>query len=134
MTHISVSFMALTSSRPKRKVSGRRYVAYRKKRAFETRRLPTMTKLDETKKSTLKTMGGHKKQILLTANIANVYNPKDKKYKKVKIKSIIDNSANRHFIRRNILTKGAIIDTEAGKAKVTSRPGQEGTVNAVLIE
>ncbi len=125
--------MALTKSRPRRKVSGSRYVDYRKKRAYEKRRLPTMTKLGETKKSELRTRGGHKKQLLLTADIVNLYNPKDKKYKKVKIKAIVDNSANRHFIRRNILTKGAVIETEAGKAKVTSRPGQEGSVNAVLL-
>ena len=37
-------------------------------------------------------------------------------------------------VRRNILTKGAIIETDAGKAKITNRPGQEGTVNAVLVE
>ncbi|MEK6848627.1 MAG: 30S ribosomal protein S8e, partial [Nanoarchaeota archaeon] len=41
--------------------------------------------------------------------------------------------ANRHFIRRNIMTKGSVIDTELGKARITSRPGQDGVVNAVLI-
>lgn len=126
--------MTLTSTRPRRKVSGSRYVAYRKKRTFESRRLPTLTKLSETRKASLRGQGGSKKTILLTANIANIYNPKEKKYIKAKIKTIVDNAANRHFIRRNILTKGAIIDTEAGKARVTSRPGQEGTVNAILIE
>ncbi|MEM2426420.1 MAG: hypothetical protein QXE83_05420 [Archaeoglobaceae archaeon] len=32
------------------------------------------------------------------------------------------------------MTKGAIIQTEIGKAKVTNRPSQEGIINAVLIE
>lgn len=126
--------MALTRTRSKRKVTGRRYVAYRKKRKYEKRRLPTLTKLGEKKASALKTQGGHKKTILLNVNVANVYDPKAKKYKKAKIKAIADNAANRHFVRRNILTKGAIIETDVGKAKVTSRPGQEGTVNAVLVE
>ncbi|MEK6949175.1 MAG: 30S ribosomal protein S8e, partial [Nanoarchaeota archaeon] len=49
------------------------------------------------------------------------------------IKTISGNPANRHFVRRNIMTKGAIIETEKGKARITSRPGQDGAVNAVLI-
>ena len=30
--------------------------------------------------------------------------------------------------------KGAIIETSAGKARITNRPSQEGQINAVLIE
>ena len=56
------------------------------------------------------------------------------KSSKVKIKSVVENPADMHFVRRNIITKGAIIETEKGKAKVTSRPSQDGIVNAVLIE
>ena len=56
-----------------------------------------------------------------------------KKYKKVKILEIISNEANRHFIRRNILTKGTIVKTELGNVRITSRPGQVGTVNGVLV-
>jgi len=47
---------------------------------------------------------------------------------------VLENPANRHFVRRNILTKGTIIETVKGKAKITGRPGQEGMVNAVLIK
>ena len=36
-------------------------------------------------------------------------------------------------MRRNIINKGAIIDTGLGKAKVTSRPGQTGIVSAILL-
>ena len=35
---------------------------------------------------------------------------------------------------RGIITKGALIETELGKAIVTSRPGQDGVVNALLVE
>ncbi|PIN80695.1 30S ribosomal protein S8e [Candidatus Woesearchaeota archaeon CG10_big_fil_rev_8_21_14_0_10_34_8] len=125
--------MALTNKRPKRKVSGGRYISYRKKRVKEIRRLPVLTKLGETIKRVRKTLGGNQKEMLLSAELANVYDPKSKKMKVVKIKSVLENSANRHFVRRNIITKGTVIDTEAGKAKVTSRPCQEGTVNATLI-
>lgn len=119
--------------RPNRKVSGGRYHDYQKKRANQGRRLATLTKLGEKKKVSIRTLGGARKSLLLQCNMANVYNPKEKKYVVAKIKTITDNAANRHFVRRNILTKGAIIETEIGKARVTSRPGQEGTVNAVLI-
>lgn len=126
--------MALTSRRSKRKITGGRYHDYQKKRANQSRRIPTLTKLADKKAITLRQIGGSKKTLLLSCNLANVYNPKEKKYSVVKIKTITENAANRHFVRRNILTKGAVIETEIGKAKVTSRPGQEGTVNAVLIQ
>ena len=47
--------------------------------------------------------------------------------------NVIENPSNPHLVRRNILTKGAVVETKLGKAKVTSRPGQEGTLNGVLI-
>ncbi|MBW3022802.1 30S ribosomal protein S8e, partial [Candidatus Woesearchaeota archaeon] len=55
-------------------------------------------------------------------------------YTKAKIKTVADSPANKHYVRRNIITKGAIVETDKGKAKITSRPGQDGTVNAVLIQ
>lgn len=126
--------MALTSSRPRRKITGGRYVAYRKKRVFELRREPTLTKLAAKKVMKLRGIGGSKKTVLMSSDTANVYNPKTKKYSKAKIKTIVENAANRHFIIRNIITKGTVIETDLGKAKVTSRPGQEGTINAVLLQ
>ncbi|MFH1332617.1 MAG: 30S ribosomal protein S8e [archaeon] len=125
--------MALTSDRPKRKATGGRYVAFRKKTISNTRSMPTLTKLSEKKKVVVRTKGGHAKTRLYSADTANVFDPKTKKSYKLKIKNITGNLANRHFIRQNIITKGAVIDTEKGKAKVTSRPGQEGTINAILI-
>jgi small subunit ribosomal protein S8e len=46
----------------------------------------------------------------------------------------VENPANKNYIRRNILTRGAVVMTELGKAKITSRPGQDGEVNAILVE
>jgi len=70
---------------------------------------------------------------LLSTDTANLFDPKTKKYEQIKIKEVVENPANRHFVRRNIMTKGTVIETEKGKAKITSRPGQDGNVNAVLI-
>jgi len=125
--------MAVTHKRAKRKASGGRYISFRKKRIFETGSLPTLTKLKERKSKTVRTKGGSVKFRLLGENIANVYDPKTKKCSKVKIKNIVENPANRHFVRRNIMTKGTIIETEKGKAKITNAPGQENVVNAILI-
>ena len=66
-------------------------------------------------------------------NIANLLDKKTNKYNKVKILNIIGNPANRNFVRRNIITKGTVLETDAGKAVVTSRPGQEGVINTVLV-
>lgn len=125
--------MAVAQSRSKRKESGGRYKAYRKKRQYELGRLPSLTKVEKRRVRRIRTMGSHHKIRLLSTDIANVLDPKTKKHQKVKIKTITDNPANKHFVRRNIMTKGSIIETELGKARVTSRPGQDGTVNAVLI-
>ena len=53
---------------------------------------------------------------------------------KVKILRILDTPANREFAKRDIIVKGSIIETEKGRAIVTSRPGQDGIVNAILLE
>lgn len=126
-------FMAVTQKRSKRKISGGRYRSWRKKRVYELGNLPSFTKLSKKAVKMVKTFGGNQKRVLLSGEIANVYNPKEKKYEKLKIDTILENPANRHFIRRNIITKGTIIKTEKGKARITNRPGQEGNINAVLI-
>jgi len=101
---------------------------------YELGNLPRLTKLGERKSKAIKGKFAKVKQILFNVDVANVYDPKNKKYSKAKIVTIVDNPANRNFIRRNIMNKGAIIKTEVGNARITSRPGQEGTVNAILID
>ena len=79
-------------------------------------------------------MGNNRKTIALTADIAYVVDPKTKKTTKTNIITVVENAANIHYVRRNIMNKGAIITTKIGKARITSRPGQSGTINAVLLE
>ena len=95
--------------------------------------LPTLTKIGAIKKRKIRAKGNNIKERLLTTDIANIYDPKTKKYYKAKIETVIDNPSNRNFVRQKIMTKGTIIKTEMGNAKITSRPGQEGTINAILI-
>ncbi|MDK2891641.1 30S ribosomal protein S8e [Methanohalophilus sp.] len=88
----------------------------------------------ETKRKNTKTRGGNRKVKLLQCNTANVTDPATGKTTVVSIENVVENEANVHYVRRNILTRGSVIQTSAGNAKVTSRPGQDGVVNAVLIE
>ncbi len=125
--------MTLTRNFKKRKVSGGRYIKSRKKKVRDTAGRPTLTLLGQVKRKLTRSRSSNIKARLLLTDLANVYNPKTKKYQKSKIKMVLENPANRHFVRRNIITRGTIIDTELGKARVTSRPGQEGSINAILI-
>jgi len=125
--------MVISQLRSKRKSSGGRYHDYRKKKQNEKGDLPTLTKLGEKKSKTVAGIGSTEKRKLLNANEANVLDSKTKKYVKAKIKAIVENPANRNYARRNIITKGTIIDTDKGKAKVTSRSGQDGNINAILM-
>jgi small subunit ribosomal protein S8e len=126
--------MAIDQSRSRLKSSGSRYIAFRKKRKSDLGSVPTLSKVGEVKKRSERTLGGSKRVRILEGNIANVLNQKTKKCVKAKIISVVENPANRQYVRRNIMTKGTIISTDKGKARITSRPGQEGAINAVLIE
>jgi len=78
--------------------------------------------------------GGDVQVRALRANVAAVTSPSTGETKKVAIQTVEANPANINYVRRNLLTRGAIIRTEIGRARITSRPGQDGVVNAVLIE
>jgi len=116
------------------KPTGGRIWARRKKRKRETGSEFIEARLGPAKRSKLRTMGGGEKFRLLGGDMANVMDPKTKQVKKAKILTVIENPANPHFVRRNVLTRGAVINTELGRARITNRPGQTGTIDAVLIE
>ncbi len=126
--------MVLSQQRSKRSPTGSRYIAARKKKQFELGGNPVNTKVGERKTRSTRTIGGNRKYKTLSEQTVLLSDPKTKKTEKVKIKSVLENSANRHFVRRNILTKGAVVETDKGKAKITSRPGQEGSISAVLVQ
>ena len=125
--------MAISQRRPKQKQTGAKYKALRKKRKSDLGRLPTMTKLGERACKAVRTLGGNTKQRLMHDNKLTVYDRKEKKSFTLAIKTVLENPANRHYVRRNIMTKGTIVETERGKVRITSRPGQDGTLCGVLI-
>lgn len=125
--------MALWQGQSKRSLSGRRIRNARGKRKFEIGRENHVTTIGAPKKKLVRTRGRNQKVRSLTTNIAYVVDPKTKKTTKTEISTVVENPANIHYVRRNIMNKGAIIQTKLGKAQITSRPGQQGTVNAVLL-
>ena len=124
--------MAISQHRARRKSSGGKYNEYRKKRVFELGSKPTLTLLGETTKKFERVRGGLIKTRLLRTNIVNVID-KQGKFHKATIKTVKENPADPNFTRRNIITKGSIVETNVGKVKITSRPGQVGTLNGTLI-
>jgi small subunit ribosomal protein S8e len=117
-----------------RKVTGGRRRPAAMKRRADIGGAPTDTHLGETRTRIVRTYGGNHVVVALRANYANVTNLKNGETKKVKIETVEKNTANPNYVRRNLLNKGAVIKTELGHARITSRPGQDGIINAVLLE
>ncbi len=115
-----------------KKITGGRYHKQRKKKKQERSGKNIAVKLGDEKKKTVRSIGGNKKTYLISADTVNLIIEKGKS-QKVKINNVLETPSNRFLARQNILRKGAIIETEQGKAKITNRPGQEGCVQAVLI-
>ena len=125
--------MVITQTRSKRKPSGGRYKQAKGKKLADQGRDPTFTLLGERRLTNIRGKAGRIKARLLKTNKANILNTKTKKYQVVEIEDVVENAANRNYVRRDIITKGTIIKTKLGNAKVTSRPAQDGTVNAVIV-
>jgi len=117
----------------KKKPSGGRKRAYRRKRKFEEGRFPAETILGEPKKKIVRGRGETTKIKALSDKYACVTDPKGGKTEKVEIMRVVRNPANIDYDRRGVITKGAVIETSLGLARVTSRPGQHGVIDAVLI-
>jgi len=129
--------MALWQGTSKRFLTGGRRRLARKKRKFEIAREQQYAFVDLARKDNglkhYRTKGHHQKVRILRAYIANVTDPKTGKTARSKILTVKESRNNPHFVTRNIVTRGAVVQTELGLARVMSRPGQDGVVNAVLV-
>jgi len=117
----------------KKKLSGGRKRVCRKKRKFEKGSFPVETTLGETKKKTSRGKGGKLKPKVLADKFACVTDVKSGKTQKVEITRVVKNPVNVDYDRRGVITKGAVVETSLGLARITSRPGQHGVLNAVLV-
>lgn len=77
--------------------------------------------------------GGNIKVSLVSDNSVNVIDKSNNSIKKVAITRVLKNPSNRDYERRRVITRGAILDTELGKVRVLSRPGQSGIIDGILI-
>ena len=116
----------------KRKDSGGKKRVNRKKRRFEKGFFPAETALGKQKNKIIRKHGGNEKNRLLSVDQVNISDDSGKT-SKVDILRVIENPANVDYDRRGVITKGTIIATSLGTARVTSRPGQDGIVNAILV-
>jgi small subunit ribosomal protein S8e len=117
----------------KRKLTGGRKRAYRVKRNFEKGAFPAETTLGEPKRKIARGHGGNIKVKALNDKYASVTDPKSGKTQKTEILRVVRNSANVDYNRRGVITRGAEIETSLGLARVTSRPGNHGVINALLL-
>lgn len=117
-----------------KKISGGKKRAYRKPRRREVGSFPTETVVSEKEERVVaRTYGGNSKVRLRRALYANIQIPGGAS-KRAKILRVVEAPMNPDYVRRGIIVKGVVIETELGRAITTSRPGQDGVVNAILIK
>lgn len=125
--------MGIWQGRSRRKRTGGRLRPIRKKRRFEiARELQTATLGTGTVKK-YRVRGANEKLRILTVQTINVFDPATKKMQRAKIVTVRENPANPNYVQRNIITRGAILETEVGLVRVRSRPGQDGVLNGIRI-
>jgi len=117
----------------KKETGGKRKVA-RKKRRYELGREKTTPVIGEQRHKKVRIRGDNQRIRVMASNVANVTDPETNETERAEIEDVLENPANPHYVRRNILTKGAIVKTDKGNARITSRPGQDGCINAVLLK
>jgi small subunit ribosomal protein S8e len=114
------------------KVTGGRRHPLRSRRKYEMDRFPNEALVGEQITVTRKVRGKNSKTGIKTIDSVNL--AIDSKVKRVKIIRVLENSTNNDYKRRGVITKGAILETDEGKCRVVSRPGQSGTINAILVK
>ncbi|MBI1978967.1 MAG: 30S ribosomal protein S8e [Candidatus Aenigmarchaeota archaeon] len=117
-----------------KKLTGGKIQLARKKRKYELGGEPVYPKIGNELRKIVRIKGGDNKVKLSSLSFVNVVDMKTRTAKKVKILDVVTNPANPDLARRKVVTRGAVINTEIGKARITSRPSQHGIANAVLLE
>ncbi|MFZ8791450.1 MAG: 30S ribosomal protein S8e [Thermosphaera aggregans] len=118
-----------------RKLTGGVKGVHRGKRKRELGSPPTLTTLaGEEERRIVRVRGGNFKVRVKKALYVNVYNLKERACKKVKILTVVETPSNPQNARFQIISKGTIVKTELGLVRITSRPGQDGVLNGVLVE
>ena len=115
------------------KITGGRRIQLRIRRKYETDRYPNEPTNGAQVTITRRVRGNNKKTALKSIDFVNL-STGESKVKKSKIIKVLENATNNDYKRRGIITKGAILETQEGKCRVVSKPGQNGIVNAILLK
>ena len=115
------------------KITGGRRHPLRIRRKYETDRYPNEPNTGAQITITRRVRGNNNKTALKSIDFVNLATG-DAKVKKAKIIKVLENATNNDYKRRGIITKGAILETQEGKCRVVSKPGQNGIVNAILLK
>lgn len=126
--------MSWHSDLGKRKPTGGKKRFYRGRRKFERGGYPAETAVGEEYRVMRRVRGGNIKPLLYASERVQVSDERSGKTQTVKVLKVVSNPANIDYNRRRIITKGAMVETEIGMARITSRPGQDGLLNASLVE
>ncbi len=118
----------------RRKPSGGRRVQARGKRSTEISTEKQVALIGEPKRKIYRRTGGNTLVRVLSENRVSINDPKTGKTTMGTIENVVENESDPNYVRRNVLVKGAIIETDKGRVRVTSRPGKDGVINGVLIE
>ena len=114
------------------KITGGRRHPLRSRRKYELDRFPNEAVIGKQVTVTRKVRGKNIKSAIKTIDSVNL--AIDSKIKRVKIIKVLENATNNDYQRRGVISKCALLETEEGKCRVVSRPGQDGTVNAILVK
>jgi small subunit ribosomal protein S8e len=125
--------MGIWQGRSRRKRTGGRLRPIRKKRRFEIGRELQHATIGTGTVKRYRVKGGNEKLRILTTSSINVYDPATKSMKVAKIVTVRENPANPNYVQRNVITRGALLETDLGLVEVRSRPGQHGILNGVRV-
>lgn len=125
--------MVIYQGRQGRTQTGKKYKLHSKKKKARMGRPPILTRIGPKALKKQRVRGGNLKIKIKSIDEVNVL-LKNNTYKKAKIIDFVSNKANPAFLKDKIITKGAIVKTELGNVRITSRPGQQSVLNGVLLE
>ena len=121
----------------RRKSSGgrlKRPGSYRGKRRTEISSEKQFTTIGDASRKVYRKRSGSQSVRVLFDTTINVADKKTGKVTQATLQSVSENAADPNYVRRNIMTKGAVVETDKGLVRITSRPGSHGVINGVLIE
>jgi len=104
------------------------------KRRRELGSPPTLTRIKSEEERRIERVYGGGFKVRLKGTIYVNVNLPEGTAKKVKILEVAETPENPQHAKSGIVCKGTLVKTELGLVKITSRPGQDGVLNGILIK